>query len=305
MKNLAFLLGVAIALTPMISTAVELESTRLEMQVQAIRNGGGSATVNASSSADQEEFDDLGFGFEEDASIYEYDYKSPKRAFIYSLLIPGLGQRYAKSHTIKPLLFLAVEAGVWMGYFKYHNDGNKKTDEFEAFADEHWIEGDSAAALAGDTTSYVGWLWTEHDVLDDEDTLVADDFTHHLPDWRDQQYYEMIGKYDQFRAGWDDYWLDPAKYEERINDTLGFRYISPNRERYETMRKDANDLLDRANKFIIVSMLNHLISAFDAALAANRYNKNKAADMWLTVNAELKKYSATDEIPVVRFSCRF
>lgn len=300
MKNLVFLLAVAIGLTPLISTAVELESTQLELQVQAIRNSSD-GTVDAGSSTEQEEFDDFGFGFDEDASIYEYDYKSPKRAFIYSLLIPGLGQRYAQSHTIKPLLFLAVEAGMWMGYFKYHNDGIKKTDDFEAFADEHWIEGDSTAVDGGDTESYVGWLWQEYGRYDDNDTA---EFTHHIPDYRDQQYYEMIGKYDQFRAGWDDYWDDPDRYDERNPDS-SLKYISPNRDRYESMRKDANDLLDRANKFIIVSMLNHLISAFDAALAANRYNKNKAADMWLTVNAEMKKYSANDDIPILRLSCRF
>ena len=297
MKNLVFLLAVAVALTPLVSTAVELESTRLEMQAQAIRNSASAA--DAGSSGDQDEFDDFGFGFDEDASIYEYDYKSPKRAFIYSLLIPGLGQRYAESHTIKPLLFLAIEAGMWMGYFKFHNDGTKKTDEFEAFADEHWIEGDTTVS-----ESYVGWLYANYGVSDDEDSTVIDDFTHHLPDWRDQQYYEMIGKYDQFRSGWDDYWDDPDRYDERNPDS-SLKYISPNRDRYETLRKDANDLLDRANKFIIVSMLNHLISTFDAALAANRYNRNKSADMWLTVNAEMKKYSANDDIPILKLSCRF
>lgn len=30
-------------------------------------------------------------------------------------------------------------------------------------------------------------------------------FSHHLPDKKTQEYYEMIGKYDQFRWGWDDY----------------------------------------------------------------------------------------------------
>ena len=241
--------------------------------------------------------------FEDDESIFEYDYKSPKRAFIYSLLIPGWGQKYAESHVIKPLFFLVAEAGSWMGYFKYRNDGNRKTDDYEAFADEHWIEG---IVLPDNTVdpaeSYTGWLLDSFGIYDDEDSLES--FTHHLPDTRNQQYYEMIGKYDQFRAGWDDYWDNRIKYDS-VDSEGNFIFVSPNRETYETMRKDANDMLDRANKFIIVSLINRIVSAVDAAMSAKRYNKNQSKEMWLTVRAEFKKYSATEEIPILRFSCRF
>ena len=234
--------------------------------------------------------------------IYEYDYKSPKRAFIYSLIVPGWGQKYAKSHAIKILAFLAIEAGSWMEYFKYHNDGNQKTDEFEAFADEHWIEGRVLSETSVDPAqSYRGWLLTEYGVVDDDD---IGEFTHHLPETKDQQYYEMIGKYDQFRAGWDDYWENPSYYDS-TDESGNYLFVSPNRAKYEDMRREANDLLDKANKFIMVSLANHVISAIDAALAAKRYNRGKSEEMWLTVRAEMKKYSATEEIPILRFTHRF
>jgi len=282
MKKFPILLALTLALVYSPAMAIELQSNPLELSLMSLRNGGDGA-ADSYNSDDQPDED---FGFGRDESIYEYDYKSPKRAFIYSLIIPGWGQKYVHSHAFKPLIFLGVEAGLWMGYFKFHNDGNKRTDEFQAFADKYWME-------ESDTTihTYRGWL--------DSLGIADSSFVHTLPPTRDQQYYEMIGKYEQFRAGWDDYWENPAKY-----DSVEY-YISPHRDKYENMRKKANDVLDKANKFIIIAMVNHLISAFDAALSAKRYNRNKAGDMWLSFQAEMRKYSATESIPILRVSCKF
>ena len=280
--------------------ALDLASGRFDLEVESLK-GGAMNYIEAYGSS-SEEADQVDDWFADDESIYDYDYKSPKRAFVYSLLIPGWGQKYAGSHAIKPLLFLAAEAGLWMGYFKYRNDGNKRTDDYEAFADSHWTAGTiiSADSVAPDST-YRWWLLMEYDTPYDGDIT---ELTHELPDSKTQQYYEMIGKYDQFRAGWDDYWLNQKLYDS-TNADEEILFLSPNREMYENMRKDANDLLDKANNFVIVSLLNRIISGIDAAMSARRYNRNQAKEMWLTVNAELKKYSATEEIPILRFTCRF
>jgi hypothetical protein len=42
------------------------------------------------------------------------------------------------------------------------------------------------------------WYW-------DKEKQERTYLSHHLPDKKTQQYYEMIGKYEQFRWGWDDY----------------------------------------------------------------------------------------------------
>jgi hypothetical protein len=285
--------------------AIDLKSGQLELEIQSLRNSGYNKMLAA---GDEGEFDeeDLDIGFEGEETIYDYDYKSPKRAFVYSLLIPGWGQKYTESSTLKTIIFLGVEAGMWMGYFKNRNEGNKKTDEYEAFATEHWLEGDQTIVQ-----SYRGWLAAFEQ---SEDTL-----THQLPSDLSQQYYEMIGKYDQFRGGWDDYW-EPVTiiengdttvyengdyYEIKNEDTNVPLYISPNRALYNTMRGDANDFLDRANRYVLIAVVNHLLSAFDAALAARRYNQQQAAEMWLTFNTEMKKYSATEEIPIVKATLNF
>jgi hypothetical protein len=264
------------------SGAIDLGNSEIDLQVQALKYGEGDYT-NAHIITNQQT-DEFDMGFE-DEGIYEYDYKSPKKAFLYSLIVPGMGQRYAGSHVLKPLVFLGAEAGLWMGYFKYRNDGNKKTDEYHDYADAHWFEGDSAI-----DTTYRGWLY-------DQD-LSEDDLSHTLPDVKNQEYYEMIGKYEQFRAGWDDYghWDWPP-------DSLP--PTSPHRETYLNMRRDANDFFDTANRLVIFSMINHLVSAFDAALAARRHNRSEASDAWLTVKTEMRRYSATESIPVIKFAYRF
>ncbi len=274
-------------------SALDLSSSKLELQIQSIKNGGtGYIDSYVSGKVSEDEFD-IGFG--DDESIYEFDYKSPKKAFIFSMLIPGWGQKYAGSHTWKPIVFLALEAGLWMNYFKYRNDGNKQTDAYQTFADLHWIEGDSMVAH-----SYRGWR-----AVIDSDSDWVEKFTHELPEYKDQQYYEMIGKYDQFRAGWDDFWLDSALYERTFLGDSAAPAISPNRLKYNEMRGEANTLLGRANKMVILTVVNHLLSAFDAALAARRYNREKSEDLWLTVRAEMMQYSATEEIPILKASIRF
>jgi hypothetical protein len=260
--------------------AVKLDQSRFDLEIQAIKNSGIDS-LNGFALGDQPKEE---FNTDKDKSIYKYEYKSPRRAFLYSLIIPGWGQKYAGSTVVKPIFFLAVEATSWVFYFKNHSDGNNKTTEFQNYADEHWIEGDSVTP-----ESYRGWL------MDTVSTPLDTGFTHQLPDTKTQQYYEMIGKYDQFRAGWDDYWDDPTKYNTSM---------SPNRSTYMDLRKKANDLLDRADKFLIVAMANHLLSAFDAALSANRHNR-KSGDSWLTVQAEMRNYSATEQIPILRLSCKF
>ncbi len=295
MKRICLISVCCLIMMPFAVSGLELDRSLLLNEIQNLKFTP--THYRTAQEDDQTPVGDFDLGFGVDESIYEYDYKSPKRAFVYSLMIPGWGQKYAGSHVLKSLFFIGVEAGLWMGYFGQQNNGDKKTTEYENWADLHWIEGDKETATATDS-SYVGWLLDNFGEADDEN-IESDSITHHLPDRRDQQYYEMIGKYDQFRAGWDDYWNNPFKY-----DSLNF-YTSPNRESYLNMRKDANDFYDTANRFLIFTVLNHLVSAFDAALAARRNNRGQTADAWLSLKTEMKRYSATESIPYVKLTYRF
>jgi hypothetical protein len=191
--------------------------------------------------------------------------KSPLKAFIYSAVVPGAGQLYTGSK-FKAAIFLGLEALTWTGQIVYHNKGNDKTDAFNIFADTHWSE-----ERYGD---FIYRNWPPY--RDDEDVYVDGYlvFTHHLPDTKTQQYYEMIGKYDQFVFGWDD--VDTIATAPTY-DNLDVAY-SAHRMHYEDMRHDANKMFDRSTSFLIATMANHLIAGVEAALAARRHN-NKVDDM--------------------------
>ena len=220
--------------------------------------------------------------------------KSGTRAFLYSLAIPGLGQLYTGSK-IKAAAFFGAEALCWAGYISYDSKGNDKTAIFEDYANTHWSQG-----------RYEDYLYTNWQVRDDDSVYRNPGdpssfyFTHHLPDTKTQQYFEMIGKYNQFVFGWDD--VDPLTSPDE--DAHEDKY-SGRRMIYEDMRYDANKMYDRASTALKVMMANHLISAFWAALDAKRYNDN--ADSFaarMTVRAIVAK-SDRGRYPMLTMSYKF
>ncbi len=170
--------------------------------------------------------------------------KSPKIALLSSAVLPGLGELYAKSY-IMSAVFVGLEATLWGMYFKYIDQGEKLEKEFQNFADAHWSR-----------EQYEQWITGPGSSVSK---------THELPETNTQQYYEMIGKYDQFFRGWDD--SDAYSYG-------GER--SPQRLKYMDMREDSNIELKNATTMASVVILNHIVSAVDAAWCTYRYNKNYA-----------------------------
>lgn len=224
---------------------------------------------------------------------------SPGKAFAMSLLVPGLGQYYA-GNKVKAAGFFALDVTSWVLYFKKRSDGNKLTDEFEAFQQTHWSK-----------SSYEDYLFGAYGYRDD-DSIHATEVSHHLPDSPTQQYFEMTGKYDQFSWGWDDATVNDSSLEDfgdLVRPAIGADIpISPNRNKYEGMRLDANKKFDAADKWVIVSLANHVISAFEAMISARHKNKNTAGVGGfgrVTVRAELRSYTTTDDTPYLKCAYSF
>lgn len=195
--------------------------------------------------------------------------KSPGKAFALSMLVPGLGQYYNGSK-IKAVTFLNIEAISWFLQFKWHSDGKRLTGDFETFQETHWSE-----------PRYSEYLLNVYGYLDD-DSVVATEVSHHLPDTRTQQYYEMTGKYDQFVWGWDDATLNGHGYDFYHDPANGFDTaiapnvpVSVNRLTYEKMRYDANKKFSNARKMIMVALGNRLVSALEAFISAKRSQSKK------------------------------
>ena len=201
--------------------------------------------------------------------------KSSKRAFLLSALVPGLGEWYAGSKK-RGLAFLGAEAALVGMWVAWKGKGNDIVEEFRAVADEYW-----------DPEEYIAWR---------ESTISkSSSITHALPcssEVREmyipaiasglgadfggcaasqiQQYYELLGKYDQFVAGWEDLRHgsstgNPAGWAE-VDSVENFH--SERRLRYEDQRDESNRFLKRASTVSGVILINHVISAIDAARVA-------------------------------------
>jgi hypothetical protein len=254
---------------------------------------------------------------EEEKPVIE-EIKKPGRAFFLSALVPGWGQLYAGART-RGLVFLGIEATTVTWAILSHLKGTDRRNEYESFADQHWFE-----------DQYLEWYQAWEDwynyptyALDPLDNHL----THTLPDEKDRDYYEMIGKYDQFVYGWDDVNgidttglnLDPFDptlaprdtipvYGETGLDTVYFpTYIahvySANRTLYMDMRYKANKAFKRAKQMVGVMLFNHVISAIDAARSARNYNV-KHAELKTTLRMRMKEYEG-EQIPQLVLTHRF
>jgi hypothetical protein len=201
--------------------------------------------------------------------------RSVGKAFFFSAVIPGAGEFYNRSF-LKGLAFLGVEAGAWVMYAVYTQRGNEKEDAFIAYARTHWSEDkywSSLARLSGCDVNNRPCLRAYESTT----------FSHYLPAERNQTYYENIGKYDQFNAGWDDSISGESK-----------RRDSANRELYTRMRKKANDQYKTATWGASIALVNHVISALDAAYSTYKFNREIKASLGM----EMQRYDQ-DLVPAL------
>ena len=215
--------------------------------------------------------------------------KSGVKAAFLSAAIPGAGEFYAGSYW-KAALFAALEIGFWTANYIYNDKGDKEDEKMRRFGDQHWNEQvywSYVYQKAVEEDRWNGPSLSGH--LDDQGRFVLDQlpddvkrqlyelqddlgFTHTLPLTKTQQYYEMIYKYlHQFGIGWDDvgtYWGDPYFYENPYNLTK----LTPTISRYRDMRNRSNSYYDMATTMVSLVLVNHLLSAFDAAWTVKKYN---------------------------------
>jgi hypothetical protein len=218
--------------------------------------------------------------------------KSALRAALYSAVIPGSGQYYAGS-VWKTILFAGLEVVGWTAYFVYTSKGNNKEEEVIAYADAHWSEKKYWSKLY-DMGVEQGKIDDIYDV--DNDRILIDynpdvvnelrfleealGHTHKLPETKTQQYYEMIYKYlTQFGNGWDDADFDIVYYGNTNR-------MTPQMFAYRDLRNDMNGFFDSASTATNAILINHVLSALDAAWTTRNYNRQ----IQMKIRAYNKRY---------------
>jgi hypothetical protein len=213
--------------------------------------------------------------------------KSPLLGGALSLLIPGAGEFYSDRY-VKSGIFLALEVAVVTAAIVYNSKGNKKTDEFQNYADQHWSAVDYATWLNKNWANY----GTEAPNIDLDKVKIKDfsqinaweslshprGFSHQLPPYGDQQYYELIGKYLQFQYGWDTYSFGGDRYGD---DGYNVNNVLPQVKDYAANRGKANDYYYMAEVATALIVANHVLSALDAAWSTANYNREITSEMGL------------------------
>ena len=254
-------------------------------------------------------------------------YRSVPLATGLSAVLPGAGQAYNRQW-IKAGIGIALEAALIFGYVTWRNDGLDGERAFKSQAHHEWDPAqyaewinDYSAFLeqqhgASFTFSEIGIpesvdfsepdAWSESDrtavnqlfwdIRSAESELFHPEtgasFSHQLPFFGDQQYYELIGKYFQFAPGWKDYpaWEDEEGYTEAIDPertgTDGTKInVSPTFFQYARDHARSQDLLRRASHVTSLMVVNHVIAAVDAAVFSKLHNDRLHASVSMDYSA--------------------
>jgi len=229
--------------------------------------------------------------------------KSVPKALLFSAVVPGSGQIYSRSY-LKGLAFLVIEAAALTGHFHFNSEGNRLEDRFEADANAQWNE-----------NAYWNWMQEICDntpgsscnSMDDLRSYERDSFSHFLPEVKNQPYYENIGKYNQFIIGWQEFREkilpeeideEPFTYAHYQSGELNgkdLRTISPQRTSYTELQDDSDGNFKHATTLASLLLLNHVVSALDAAWTTKRFNRRVQAG--LSVRQQIYQ---TEIIPVLR-----
>jgi hypothetical protein len=243
--------------------------------------------------------------------------KSPILAGVMSLAIPGVGEYYTESYW-RAGGFALAEAGLWILYAAYTSKGNKQTDFFQSFADDHWsalryaewIEA-NAGKLNSDVKSFTGYLipgtegrppwervdWSKINAVESQIAQRSGNgFTHLLPHRPEQQYFELIGKYPQFAAGWDD--AGVMTPERILSKDVSARFLE-----YAAMRGKANDFYNTATTGSALIVVNHVLSALDAAWSASQYNVHMKLETHL--QPVQRPYGLVELVPTASLTVKF
>ena len=174
--------------------------------------------------------------------------KSENEAFLYSLVIPGMGQLYTGAK--RGYFYTAAEVGFLATYFILRSSAANTRDDYRDVVREHVV-------FIG-PGSFEDW-----DPIEDFEHATQYETWNH--DYDSETTRNRTGKW---------YWADlnpDLKNENHRNleeRGLGSKYRL---EAFE-LRQKANDTFERARLFLGLAILNHVISAVEARITTKRIN---------------------------------
>jgi hypothetical protein len=248
-------------------------------------------------------------------------YRSPKKALFMSLIVPGLGQAYVGQSWFNYARGAAYFLGdVALAYGWHYYVGVKQDREigkYQAFADKNWRQWkyeDSVQAYKEKSKDLNRHRESYCDAVQSRGSEKGDllyggclepdksnQYASFKNEYKDtgtaaevgalragfpnsQQFYEMIGKENEFITGWldapamkmgDSAWYAVNDSGTVVLDNAGRQVFASTefQKRYIGMRAQANDYARMQAWFLGGMVVNHIVSAVDAALTARYHNK--------------------------------
>ncbi len=214
---------------------------------------------------------------------------SPIKAMLMSAALPGLGELYAGSN--RGYLFMGVEGVSWITWSIFRSSSSTKEDEMFRFADRNF----AINAFESNCVPQQGQSCAQ------AVTAIRDFFANDRA-----EYYEIISKNPIYKAGWGRVQFENGNdnrpevgteaYREWIADLSAAQdtdFIA-----YNQLRDERNDLSRTARSMTVITLLNHLASAWHAYIVAGGLNRPVATpvgeiDMHLDVHPSLSHPGVT------------
>ena len=241
---------------------------------------------------------------------------NPAAAFLTSALVPGAGQAI-NGKWARAGVYFAIEAVGLVYHLDRNATARRQEKAYEEFTHQNWsvvayaqwiVEYSEANELGqpmldelrnmvysngrpisptwGNTPA--DWskvnITTLHQVERKTpfvfENKYGSEFSHDLPEYGSQQYYELISKYYQFQSGWRDFYnvtinMNSSTYDPNHNFFYGWDGKDmPNAMFYEgrDRAQEFNDNYRAAGNILKLLLVNHVVSAFDALFTVQLKN---------------------------------
>lgn len=246
------------------------------------------------------------------SKVYSIDemkgkYKSPRKALFFSLVVPGSGQLYVGGSTfnyIRGAAYLALEGALWGSWYYYSvYKYDKQVKRYKKFAKNHYSaytyeskmhdlynglddsdeEAEFVERYLSNRETYCKSIYGEASTngcyVEGKELTNDKNHINHVNGsfslYNSGSYYSSIAG-STYVLGWDDVEDEAAVSALNLSDddadvvSLG---SSANWKIYRSMRGKANDYADMQAWFFGGLILNHIVSALDAAWSAHSHNK--------------------------------
>lgn len=246
-----------------------------------------------------------------EGGVFDKIARNPGLSFLSSALLPGAGQAVNKKW-VRAGLYLAAEAVAVSIYAINVSQAPTQEERYERFVNENWsvvnyaqwlidyknyhegtnLSYDAVAQNPGDLDrpadyqNRTDWRRVNRERLNEleYDTRVCSSqgsctatFSHVVPEFGSQQYYELASKYVQFGPGWREFY-NGISYNQRAttaslyDNVLNFESMPSMWLRGAALADEFNDSYRLASTMGSILILNHVISAFDALFTSKLAN---------------------------------